>query len=40
MLLREDSRDSETNLFGLDAFGDPVLDSRACLFADVAISML
>lgn len=31
--LNEDSRDSGTNLLGLDAFGDPLLNSRACLFA-------
>jgi len=39
-VLNEDSRDSGTNLLGLDVFGDPVLDSRACLFAAGATSML
>jgi len=32
-LLNEDSRDSGTNFLGLDTFGDPLLNSRACLFA-------
>jgi len=39
-LLNEDSRDNETNLLGLDAFGDPVLDSRARLFAAATNSMI
>lgn len=33
-LLNEDSRDNGTNLLGLNAFGDTVLNSRACLFAN------
>lgn len=32
-LLNEDSRNSGTNFLGLEAFGDPLLDSRVCLFA-------